>query len=77
MNGKTTRGTAKITIDGHVVEVEAPQPFSVVTSLAQEEGLSKVVIYVDGQPLGKEEDDPEQLTPGMDVVVRRDDGGAA
>lgn len=69
-------GKATITVDGRVIEVDAPQPFSVVTRIAQEQGLSKVAIYVGGKPLGAPEDDPENIEPGMDVNVRRDDGGA-
>lgn len=71
-----TNGKATITVDGKVIIVDAPQPFTVVTRVAQEEGLSKVAIYVGGKPLGRKEDDPETLLPGDDVVVRRDDGGA-
>jgi len=67
-------GKAKITVAGQVVEVEAPQPFSVVTRIAQEKGLSKVAIYVDGKPLGAT--DPKEITPGQEVDVRQDDGGA-
>lgn len=67
-------GKATLTIDGKVITVDAPQPFSIVTRIAQGEGLSKVAIYVDGEPLGK--DDPETVEPGQRIDVHRDDGGA-
>jgi len=71
---KSTTGVAKITIAGQTMEVEAPTPFTVVTRMAQEKGLSKVAIYVDGQPLGAQ--DPAEVLPGQHVDVRQDDGGA-
>jgi hypothetical protein len=71
------QGKATVVIDGVSIEVPAPQPFSVVTRLAQERGLSKVAVYIDGKPSLSQADDPPFLTPNMEVIVRRDDGGGA
>lgn len=68
--------TVTIMVDNVPVKVEAGVPFTVVTKIAHDRGLRKVVIFLNGVELD-EQDDPKTIKEDDKIVVRRDDFSGA